>query len=174
MSFDRCVLPAHQRPFELPELGHPVLDRYLVFVAARCRPNTVLATASDLKAFFAVVVKEPDQVEVADVLAFIHQQRRPRGNGNVVRLSDGEAGLSSRTIQRRLSTAGGWRTSGSGTRWAVSCSRCCSPPPAPAGTSPTWCVGWTTGPRTRSRTCSTPSATRTRSPPGRRTGPALG
>ena len=107
MSLDRCVLPAHQRPFEVPRLGHPVLDRYLVFVAARCRPNTVLAAASDLKAFFAVVAKQPDQVEVADVLAFIHQQRRPRGSGNVVRLSDGEAGLSSRTIQRRLSTVSG-------------------------------------------------------------------
>jgi len=107
MSLDRCVLPAHQRPFEVPVLGHPVLDRYLVFVAARCRPNTVLAAASDLKAFFAVVAKEPEQVEVADVLAFIHQQRRPRGHGNVVRLSDGESGLSSRTIQRRLSTVSG-------------------------------------------------------------------
>ncbi len=107
MALDRCVLPAHQRPFEVAKLEHPVLDRYLVFVAARCRPNTVLAAASDLKAFFAVVAKQPDQVEVADVLAFIHQQRRPRGSGNVVRLSDGEAGLSSRTIQRRLSTVSG-------------------------------------------------------------------
>ena len=98
MALDRCVLPARQRPFEVPELGHPVLDRYLAFVAARCRPNTVLATASDLKAFFGVVAKEPDQVEVADVLAFIHQQRRPRADGNVLRLSDGESGLSSRTI----------------------------------------------------------------------------
>ncbi len=107
MAVDRCVLPAHQRPFEPPELGHPVLDRYLAFVAARCRPNTVLAAASDLRAFFAVVAKEPDEVVVADVLAFIHEQRRPRGSGNVVRLSDGEAGLSSRTIQRRLSTVSG-------------------------------------------------------------------
>ncbi len=59
MTLDRCVLPAHQGPFEPPELGHPVLDRYLTFVAARCRPNTVLAAASDLKAFCAVVAKEP-------------------------------------------------------------------------------------------------------------------
>jgi hypothetical protein len=90
----------------VPELGHPVLDRYLAFVAGRCRPNTVLATACplDLKAFFAVVEEEPDRVEVEDVLAFSHQQRRPRGDGNVLQLSDGESGLSSRTIQRRLST----------------------------------------------------------------------
>jgi site-specific recombinase XerC len=107
MALDRCVLPAHQRPFEVPELGHPVLDRYLVFVAARCRPNTVLAAASDLRAFFTIVAKEPDQVDVADVLGFIHQQRRPRGSSNVLRLSEGESGLSSRTIQRRLSTVSG-------------------------------------------------------------------
>ena len=37
----------------------PVLDAYLEFVAARCRPNTVLATAFDLKVFFAVVAKGP-------------------------------------------------------------------------------------------------------------------
>jgi len=70
------VLPAHQRPFELPKLGHPVLDRYLRYVAVRCRPNAVLATASNLKAFFSVVAKEPDQVEDADLLAFIREQRR--------------------------------------------------------------------------------------------------
>ncbi len=84
-----------------------MLDRYLLFVAARCRPNTVLAAASDLRAFFAVVAKEPAEVVVADVLAFIHEQRQPRGDGRVVRLSDGEAGLSSRTIKRRLSTVSG-------------------------------------------------------------------
>jgi integrase/recombinase XerD len=37
----------------------PLLDVYLEFVAARCRPNTVLATAFDLKVFFAVVAKRP-------------------------------------------------------------------------------------------------------------------
>src|SRR5712691_9694507 len=36
-------------------LGDPLVDDYLEFVAARCRPNTVLATAYDLKVFFAVV-----------------------------------------------------------------------------------------------------------------------
>jgi len=84
-----------------------VLDRYLLFVAARCRRNTVLATVSDLRAFFAVVAKEPVEVVVADVLAFIHDQRQPSGDGRVVRLADGEAGLSSRTIKRRLSTVSG-------------------------------------------------------------------
>lgn len=90
-----------------PCLGHPVLDRYLTFVASRARPNTVLAAASDLKAFFAVVGKEPAEVRVKDVLDFIAEQRRPRGDGRVVRLADGEAGLSSRTIKRRLSSVSG-------------------------------------------------------------------
>src|SRR3981189_3862056 len=40
-------------------LGDPLVDDYLRFVAARCRPNTVLATAYDLKVFFSVVAKEP-------------------------------------------------------------------------------------------------------------------
>lgn len=34
-------------------LGVPLLDDYLAFVAERCRPNTVLATAYDLRAFLA-------------------------------------------------------------------------------------------------------------------------
>ena len=36
-------------------LGHPVVDRYLEFLAARCRPNTVLAAGFDLKVFFTLV-----------------------------------------------------------------------------------------------------------------------
>jgi integrase/recombinase XerD len=88
-------------------LGDPVLDRYVGFVESRCRPNTVLATVSDLRAFFAVVDKAPVEVTSADVLGFIEEQRRPRGDGRVVRLVDGEAGLSSRTIKRRLSSVSG-------------------------------------------------------------------
>ncbi len=85
-------------------LGHPVVDDYLVFAAARCRPNTVLAAGFDLKVFFTLVPKEPVEVTTADVLAFITSQRS-LGDRKVVRLSDGESGLlSSRTIQRRLSS----------------------------------------------------------------------
>ena len=40
-------------------LGVQLLDDYLDFVAARCRPNTVLATAYDLLVFFRVVNKAP-------------------------------------------------------------------------------------------------------------------
>jgi len=43
-------------------LDVPLLDEYLTFVAGRCRPNTVLATAYDLKVFFTVVGKAPRDV----------------------------------------------------------------------------------------------------------------
>ncbi len=92
---------------EHPRLRHPVLDRYLEFVAARARHNTVLATASDLRVFFGVVAKEPEAVTTADVLAFMTAQRRPRGDARVVRLADGENGLSAHTIKRRLATLSG-------------------------------------------------------------------
>ena len=107
MPMDPCLLPARLPAEKVPVLGHPVLDRYLLFVASRCRPNTVLAAACDLRAFFGVVAKQPHEVVVGDVLGFIREQRRPGGDGRVVRLSDGEAGLSSRTIKRRLSTVSG-------------------------------------------------------------------
>ena len=40
-------------------LGDRLVDRYLEFVAGRCRPNTLRAVAFDLKAFFAVVREGP-------------------------------------------------------------------------------------------------------------------
>jgi site-specific recombinase XerD len=83
------------------------VDDYLEFVAARCRPNTVLATAYDLKVFFSVVRKEPARVSTADVFAFLTAQRVPRRGPGVVRLEDGEAGLSVRTIKRRMASASG-------------------------------------------------------------------
>jgi integrase len=88
-------------------LGHPLLDAYLELVTARARWNTVLATAFDLKVFFSVVGKDPVEVATADVLAFIKEQRRPRRGAKVVRIEDGEAGLSARTIKRRLATIAG-------------------------------------------------------------------
>lgn len=47
----------------VPRLGHPVVDDYLRFVAARVRPNTVLAVAFDLKVFFEVIARDPGEVE---------------------------------------------------------------------------------------------------------------
>lgn len=88
-------------------LGHELLDDYLRFVAARCRPNSVLAAGYDLKVFFSVVGKDPVEVTTTDVLEFIAAQRLPVRGGNVVRLEDGEKGLSARTIARRLATLSG-------------------------------------------------------------------
>ena len=88
---------------EAPQLGEPLLDEYLRFVAARARPNTVLAQSYDLKVFFTVVAAAPSQVSTADVLRFIEAQRKPR-HGNVVRLVDRESGMAASTIKRRLAT----------------------------------------------------------------------
>ena len=89
-------------------LSHPLVDRYLSFVEARTRPNTVLATASDLRIFFDVVGKEPTTVTTEDVLEFLQDQRRPFYDGKIVRLSDGESGLRASTIKRRLSSVSGF------------------------------------------------------------------
>ena len=79
-----------------------LLDRYVEFVAARCRRNTVIATVSDLRVFFAVIDKDPAAVTPADVFEFISAQRRGGGDGRVVRLVDGEAGMAARTrVMRR-------------------------------------------------------------------------
>jgi integrase len=88
-------------------LGHTLVDDYLAFVAARCRPNTVLATAYDLKVFFSTIPKEPADVVTADIFAFITAQKAPRRGPKVIRLEDGEAGLSARTIKRRLASISG-------------------------------------------------------------------
>jgi site-specific recombinase XerD len=86
-------------------LGDPLVDRYLEFVRGRCRANTLRATAFDLKTFFSIVRKPPIDVRPADVFDFLVAQR---GDRNVVRISDGESGLSARTIARRLSSVSGF------------------------------------------------------------------
>jgi integrase/recombinase XerD len=86
------------------ELGDPLVDSYLAFVAGRARANTLRAVAHDLKVFFGVVDKAPVEVVAADVFEFLAQQR---GDRSVVRISDGESGLSARTIARRLSSISG-------------------------------------------------------------------
>lgn len=88
-------------------LGEPLVDDYLSFVAARARANTLLAVASDLKAFFTVTGKPPAEIRSTDVLAFLEHQRRPRRGPQVVRIEDGERGLAARTIRRRLSSVSG-------------------------------------------------------------------
>ena len=80
-------------------LGLPVVDDYLQFVGARCRPNTWLATAYELHL--------GDVVDERDVFAFLEAQRNPRADGRVVRLEDRERGLAVRTIKRRLASVSG-------------------------------------------------------------------
>jgi site-specific recombinase XerD len=84
----------------------PVLDDYLRFVAARARPNTVLATAYDLAVFFRVVHVPPAEVTSADVLRFITAQRTG-SDGHGLRVVTDGAGLSARTVRRRLSSVSG-------------------------------------------------------------------
>ncbi len=108
VAFTPCLVrSAEGDGRDLIRVGHRLLDAYLELVAARARPNTVLAQAYDLKVFFSVIDKEPAEIEPGDVLTFIAEQRKPRRATNVVRIEDGEAGLSSRTIKRRLATIAG-------------------------------------------------------------------
>jgi site-specific recombinase XerD len=108
MAFTPCLVrsPAAAGGTRV-QLGHPLLDAYLEMVAGRARGNTVLATAFDLKVFFSIMGRDPAEVTPADVLAFIARQRAPRRGATVVRIEDGEAGLSARTIKRRLATLAG-------------------------------------------------------------------
>ena len=107
MEFVPCLTRSVEGGIEIITLGHPLLDDYLAFVAARARADTWLAVAYDLKVFFEVVGKEPAAVRRADVFAFLAAQRAPRHGETVVRLDDGEAGLAARTIARRLSSVAG-------------------------------------------------------------------
>ncbi len=91
---------------EFRRLGEPLLDEYLRFVAARCRPNTLLAQSFDLKVFFGVVGKPRLRSGRPTCCVSSRrnaQPRRPRWSGCV----DGEAGLSASTIKRRLATVAG-------------------------------------------------------------------
>src|SRR5262249_23915599 len=92
--------------------GVPRADVYLEFLGGRCRPNTVLAAAYDLKVFFTIVARPPGEVRPADVLAFITAQRTGRaGEHGVLQPLDGEgepAGVSSATVRRRLSVVSGF------------------------------------------------------------------
>lgn len=95
-------------------LGVKALDDYLDFISGRCRPNTVLATAYDLRVFFSVVGLAPEEVTSRDVLAFMTAQRAGRssiartGKPPLVALSSGDGvGVSNRTLRRRLSSISG-------------------------------------------------------------------
>jgi integrase/recombinase XerD len=75
-------------------------------VAGRCRPNTVLAVAYDLKVFFTATGKPPEAVTTADVLAFMTAQRAAR-QGRLQVAGENAGGVSARTLRRRLSSVSG-------------------------------------------------------------------
>jgi site-specific recombinase XerD len=108
---DPCLIRSggpHGEP--VVRLGVPLLDDYLEFLEGRCRPNTVLAAGYDLKVFFTVVDKPPEEVRPVDVLGFLTSQRTGRGGGRLVQRVEpsGEpAGLATSTVARRLSTVSG-------------------------------------------------------------------
>ena len=85
--------------------GHPLVDRYLEFVAGRARPNTLRAVAFDLKTFLTMVEKDFEEARAVDVFDFLAHQR---GDRTVVRLADRESRLAARTIARRISSISGF------------------------------------------------------------------
>ena len=107
-----CVVRSRDRFGGLVvRVGVPLADVYLEFLGGRCRPNTVLAAAYDLKVFFTVVAKPPDQVWPADVLAFVTAQRTGRSAlGVLLPLEPGDmvAGVSAAMVRRRLSIVSGF------------------------------------------------------------------
>ncbi len=89
-------------------LGMALVDDYLEFLEGRCRPNTVLAAAYDLRVFFAVVDKPAADVRPADVLGFITAQRTGRPTAIGVQGVDEAAGVATSTVARRLSIISGF------------------------------------------------------------------
>jgi integrase/recombinase XerD len=87
-----------------------LVDDCLEFLEGRCRPNTVLAAAYDLRVFFTVVAKPAAEVEPADVLGFIAAQRTGRRQGAVptsVDTARDSSGVATSTVARRLSIISG-------------------------------------------------------------------
>lgn len=109
---DPCLIRSRGPSGEpVVRLGVPLVDDYLEFLDGRCRLNTVLAAAYDLKVFFAVVGKAPGEVTSADVLAFITSQRTGRRSGQVVQPLDptgDPGGVATSTVARRLSIISGF------------------------------------------------------------------
>jgi hypothetical protein len=75
-------------------LGVRLLDDYLEFLAGRCRPNTVLAVAYDLKVFFTVVGKPAEAVRPVDVLGFVTGQRTGKVLGRLQVVDGNHGGVS--------------------------------------------------------------------------------
>jgi integrase/recombinase XerD len=88
-------------------LGVELVDEYLDFLKCRCRPNTWLNYAHDLKAFFNIVDKPVTNISTQDIFYFIQEQRYPQpappSNEYVT-----AKGVCIRTIKRRLSAISGF------------------------------------------------------------------
>jgi site-specific recombinase XerD len=104
-----CLI-ASADPGASRRFGDPLVDAYLEFLSVRCRPNSLLAAWFDLKVFFAVVGKPVEAVTAADVLGFITAQRTGAPllpEPLLAPVAEEAAGVSLRTIRRRLSTISG-------------------------------------------------------------------
>lgn len=108
--FDPCLIRSRGPSGEVViRVGLPLVDDYLEFMEGRCRPNTVLAAAYDLRVFFKVVDKPPAEVAAADVLGFITAQRTGLSEGAGLRPVDDETGgVATSTVARRLSIVSGF------------------------------------------------------------------
>jgi integrase/recombinase XerD len=107
-GIDLCVVRSRDLAGEvIVRLGVVLLDEYLDFLAGRCRANTVLAAAYDLKVFFTVVAKPIADVSVADVFGFMTAQRTGGRLGAVQLVGEAGGGVSARTLRRRLSSVSG-------------------------------------------------------------------
>ena len=109
---DPCLIRSRGPSGEaVVRLWMPLVDAYLDFLDARCRPNTVLAAVYDLKVFFTVVGKPPDEVRSADVLGFITAQSTGRLGSQWLQPVDQTAepaGVATSTVARRLSIVSGF------------------------------------------------------------------
>ncbi len=109
---DLCLIRSRGPSGEpVVRLGMPLVDDYLEFLAGRCRPNTVLAAAYDMRVFFGVVDKSAEDVRAADVLGFMTAQRTGRGDGarlQPVEVGEQNSGVATSTLARRLSMISGF------------------------------------------------------------------
>jgi site-specific recombinase XerD len=107
---DSCLIRSRGRAGQVVvRVGEPLVDGYLAFLEGRCRPNTVLAAAYDLRVFFGVVDKPAGQVRAADVLGFITAQRTGRSEqGGLQPVDVTPDAVAMSTVARRLSIISGF------------------------------------------------------------------
>ncbi len=103
---DLCLIRSRGPSGEpVVRLGMALVDDYLEFLEGRCRSNTVLAAAYDLRIFFTVVAKPPAEVVPADVLGFITAQRTGRTSERVLQPAEEPRGIPCRLANRPRTVA---------------------------------------------------------------------